>query len=83
MSVATLLIGLGKGGSALMPYLLSNEDFDLVAVCDSSEEAGGGALARMSQLPYLLPGRCRGTYRDPAATGHRCQRRPVAPRHAL
>ena len=53
MGTRTLLIGLGKGGSALMPYLLANPQFDLVAVCDSSPEALGRALAERCGIPYF------------------------------
>ncbi|MFW5914851.1 MAG: PAS domain S-box protein, partial [Planctomycetota bacterium] len=52
MSSSTLLIGLGKGGSALLPYLMAKEQFDLVAVCDSNEEAIGVPIARQCGLPY-------------------------------
>ena len=52
MSSSTLLIGLGKGGSALLPYLLAKEQFDLVAVCDSNSDAVGVAIARQCGLPF-------------------------------
>ena len=52
MASTTLLIGLGKGGSALLPYLLASPDFDLVGVCDSSHEAVGIALAQHLKLPF-------------------------------
>jgi len=48
----TLLIGLGKGGTALMPYLMANPEFDLVAVCDSSPEAVGRFLAERSRIAF-------------------------------
>ncbi len=51
MSSSTLLIGLGKGGSALLPYLLAKEQFDLVAVCDSNPDAIGVPIARQCGLP--------------------------------
>ena len=53
MGTTTLLIGLGKGGSALMPYLLANPEFDLAAVCDSSREAVGVPMARRMQIPFF------------------------------
>ncbi len=49
---ATLLIGLGKGGSALMPYLMSHPEFDLVGVCDSSPEAVGRIMAERLRIPF-------------------------------
>lgn len=52
MSSSTLLIGLGKGGSALLPYLLAKEQFDLVAVCDSNADAIGVPIARQCGLPF-------------------------------
>lgn len=51
MSNSTLLIGLGKGGSALLPYLLAKDQFDLVAVCDSNPDAIGVPIARQCGLP--------------------------------
>lgn len=53
MGTTTLLIGLGKGGSALLPYLLANPEFDLIAVCDSSREAVGVPMARRMQIPFF------------------------------
>jgi len=50
MGTKTLLIGLGKGGSALLPYLLAKSDFELVAACDSNPEAVGIAIARQCGL---------------------------------
>ena len=50
MSTTTLLIGLGKGGSALLPYLLAKSDLELVAACDSNPEAVGIAIARQCGL---------------------------------
>ncbi len=52
MQSTTLLIGLGKGGSALLPYLLANDQFELVAVCDSNPDAVGVAIARRCGLNY-------------------------------
>lgn len=52
MATQTLLIGLGKGGTALLPYLMAHPEFDLVAVCDSSPEAVGRFLAERSRLPF-------------------------------
>ncbi len=52
MQTVTLLIGLGKGGSALLPYLLANPQFRLVAACDSNPEAIGVALAQRCGLLY-------------------------------
>ena len=52
MATQTLLIGLGKGGTALMPYLMAHPEFDLVAVCDSSPEAVGRFLAERSRVPF-------------------------------
>lgn len=52
MSSSTLLIGLGKGGSALLPYLLAKEQFDLVAVCDSNAGAVGVPIAKQCGLPF-------------------------------
>jgi len=52
VSTQTLLIGLGKGGTALMPYLMANPEFDLVAACDSSPEAVGRFLAERSRVPF-------------------------------
>lgn len=46
----TLLIGLGKGGSALLPYLLAKTDLELIAVCDSNPEAVGIPIARQCGL---------------------------------
>ena len=48
----TLLIGLGKGGSALLPYLLAKDEFDLIAVCDSNPEAVGVPIAKQCGLTY-------------------------------
>ena len=50
MSTKTLLIGLGKGGSALLPYILAKSDLELVAACDSNPEAVGIAIARQCGL---------------------------------
>ncbi len=52
LKTKTLLIGLGKGGSALLPYLLAKDEFDLVAVCDSNIEAVGVAIAKQCGLTY-------------------------------
>ncbi|MBL7114236.1 MAG: PAS domain S-box protein [Kiritimatiellae bacterium] len=49
----TLLIGLGTGGAALLPYLVANPEFKLVGVCDSSAEAIGAPMARMSGIPFF------------------------------
>ncbi|MFO7957650.1 MAG: ATP-binding protein [Candidatus Brocadiia bacterium] len=51
MPSTTLLIGLGKGGSALLPYLLANDQFELVAVCDSNPAAVGVPIAERCGLP--------------------------------
>ena len=52
MATTTLLIGLGKGGSALLPYLLADPQFDLVGVCDTSHEAVGRPLAQRCRVPF-------------------------------
>ena len=52
MGTSTLLIGLGKGGSALLPYLMAKDQFDLVAVCDSNADAVGVPIAKQCGLPY-------------------------------
>lgn len=52
MGSTTLLIGLGKGGIALMPYLMSHPEFELVGVCDSSPEAVGRVLAERARIPF-------------------------------
>lgn len=51
-STTTLLIGLGRGGSALLPYIVANEQFKLVGACDSSPEAVGVPMARMTGIPF-------------------------------
>ena len=50
--VSTLLMGLGRGGSALLPYLLAKEEFNVQAVCDSNPEAVGVPIAKESGLEY-------------------------------
>lgn len=50
--VSTLLIGLGQGGSALLPYLMAKDEFDLQAVCDSDPEAVGVPIAKQCGLAY-------------------------------
>lgn len=52
-STTTILIGLGKGGSALLPYLLANSQFKLVGVCDSMSDAVGMPMARMCRIPVF------------------------------
>jgi len=52
VAARTLLIGLGKGGTALMPYLMAHPEFDLVAVCDSSPEAIGRFVSERSRIPF-------------------------------
>jgi PAS domain S-box-containing protein len=52
MGTTTLLIGLGRGGSALLPYLLAKTEFDLVGVCDSNPDAVGVAIAKRCGLPF-------------------------------
>lgn len=52
----TLLIGLGHGGSALLPYLLAKSDLELMAACDSNPEAVGIPIARQCGLQiYYSP----------------------------
>jgi two-component system, OmpR family, phosphate regulon sensor histidine kinase PhoR len=51
MGIRTLLVGLGKGGSALLPHLLADPEFELIAVCDRSEHAPGLQLAAERKLP--------------------------------
>jgi len=53
VATRTLLIGLGKGGTALLPYLLADSEFELIGVCDSSYEAVGRALAQRLQIPFF------------------------------
>lgn len=55
-STSTLLLGLGKGGAALLPYLVANDQFKLVGACDSSPEAVGMAMARMCGIPLFDDG---------------------------
>ena len=50
--VTTLLIGLGRGGSALLPYLLAKDEFNVQAVCDSNPEAVGVPIAKQCGLEY-------------------------------
>ncbi|MGO8703085.1 MAG: ATP-binding protein [Candidatus Brocadiia bacterium] len=51
MGIRTLLVGLGKGGSALLPHLLADPEFELVAVCDRSGRAPGVKAAAERKLP--------------------------------
>ena len=50
--VSTLLIGLGRGGSALLPYLLAKDEFNVHAVCDSNPDAVGVPIAKQCGLEY-------------------------------
>jgi two-component system phosphate regulon sensor histidine kinase PhoR len=51
MGIRTLLVGLGKGGNALLPHLLADPEFELIAVCDRSDRAPGLKPAAERQLP--------------------------------
>ncbi len=50
MATTTLLIGLGRGGSALLPYLMAKDEFDLIGACDSNSQAVGVTIARQCGL---------------------------------
>ncbi len=52
IKTSTVLIGLGKGGTALLPYLLAKEEFELIAVCDSNVGAVGVPIAKQCGLAY-------------------------------
>jgi hypothetical protein len=51
MGIRTLLVGVGKGGSALLPHLLADPEFELIAVCDRSDQAPGLKLTAERKLP--------------------------------
>ncbi len=87
MKAKTLLIGLGKGGSALLPYLLAKDEFDLIAVCDSNPRAVGVAIAQRCGLTFyqsaveavqdLRPELAIDATGDPSLAGTLYEKRPA------
>jgi hypothetical protein len=52
--IRVALIGLGKGGSILLSFLISNKRFELIGVSDNNPEAVGVQMARDFNVPVYL-----------------------------